>query len=1131
MRAAAKMETNGDTLSATSDVIPAVLATLAMSPSSIENKIASKFMNAIYKTRGAEEEETNIMRIAHDKYRKNIKIVFASDVVISTCDSIHQRPLGACINLYLVEDVSHAASVIAEIECVLPRVATPRVYGQATAFPRRFKIQREFKDYQFDSDIDISAETYQKLIKSLNNLRKHANDQLEIETNNILRNLQRDELTRDVNMLLNSSQTQMRMGAIHAHLVHIVENSASIDMLSTLDEIRNTPSDMMTFQTAMDVVVKKQLEQWLPTRGNEAASIKYMINTFENFTKTPTQYGGLSIMQDGQRINIGGIIIVNDDMSLGYELEQCPVVYKRALRSIEIKEKDYKSGEYSRTTSTQTAFPEYTLDSKVIIKEHRQPDTTNKREDGNVAITDIHGMATKLRYPVNSGGALLVDNISSIYNRTKDEKLNPLRATLTHTTQCTWNLMNGLIGTANPPGDFYKSEKLNHVYMDIGTPDLYLCPSDTKLQCIRADMIKNTVFNDPHIYSDHFVDCFNEMYKYTLKLGDDSPTKILFKKISETAGRVYSNAHDWHRKNSKKDFTQPANGYIIMSELHPYFDVVSSSDRTKPLKAIDRMVHGNMPLYIRPTASMILAGEALSRNIWGASSQDRPHETTKIADKIHQYFVEAVPESKRACTHMLYAVNEKPDSDKTTAVSPVKLINKLCAFPLIKHGTFNTPEKIKYTDSTTKKEVHLQLPESDEPNNTEAVPNARFFYTLDDKDGETTFKHIIRPPFHELMKEIKASPVDITVKMCAMFCAWIRLTPQGTNFAFLNSRWPLAATVLTFKEDETAHAIVSRQNSIISLSDAPLTAINTEASGKVTIESTAKYKMSCDGTNPNSVIALHAFNLRRNNEFRMVVATTPSNMKNVKIDDKADEFDDYKLLVQLTERGLKRTRETNNRIAPMRGKQLAWVCPPVVPSTSFQTPTNPTGRSSLPSAPDVDGSVDIHDPTKDNGTGVSTLNPYATLPGGYVFCLHANPRDTIGEITVRTYKSNDTVVGHFFAPVPMLMQNKVHPALGHKIFALRCNYRLFDNDSDPLTKTESGGCNSLTSRWSEMTGLAQHEVYASDELMYNNVISQRQADSTYASRRVEWRNHSYAVLGQTFYDKHKAQSNFMLSGV
>ncbi len=796
------------------------------------------------------------------------------------------------------------------------------------------------------------------------------------------------------------------------------------------------------------------------------------------------------------------------------------------------------------------AFPHYTMDSRAVVTEHERVGALPEEKEKKV-VTSTEMQNTVTAYKTNSltNGMMLLENVSSVYIVDKDKELNPLVSTLTHTTQCIWNMMNKHASKENVKGNFIKSDKMSHTYSYPGTPDLFLNPSGRSLQMITACEIKDAVFNDPYIYSPFFAQCFNTMCQAAMKLPSTSPTHILFAKCLATAKKVFMDAHAWHAKyrSNQRSFMCSGNGNMIMNELHPYFDALPEGTG---LKAYNRLVHGNIPLYIRPVASMLLAGRTLAHKIWADKAQDFKANittATDLAKDIDTFFCQIVSKD-RGETHMLYSLQEQvglavPSGASAEVASmyagqPTSLILGFCGLPFIYTDVTSRGSHFTWKDRASDLVVKLDVPDLDASKyKDKTVAGTCFFYKLKDaeKAGGTTFSYMVRPAFHELMKEIRASTDSFAVKMCAMFCAWIRLTADGTEFAFNNTHWPLAATVLTFKKDNTNHVMLSRPNSVVSLMDVPTTDIQAQ-DDKITISPTAHYRVTADGMNCNSVLLPHLLGTARNEVFHMAVSTPQSEMKAIKIEDTAgDAYSGYRNLLEMhnSQSNRKRTH-TGQRIISLSGKQLAWVCPPVVPESVFQKPTNPTGRSSLPLTPDstlADASVQMHDPTMDNGTGLSTLNPYATLPGGYVFCLHADPNGKVGEVSNCTYRTRQAAspAGHFFSPCQMTTTTKGSSSLAKRLCKLPCSRRVLGDAKKFPSCLEGDSCNSMMSCWSEATGLAQHEPHASNELIYSNMISNRWTDGTYAARRVEWVNHHYAVLGHTFYAKNKSSANKVVS--
>ena len=1120
------------------DILPAVLSSLGVGPCGTKSTSSSNLLLTLYRMN--KDDTTTIYDITADRYKRNLVVLFSSEMIISTCKTIHERPLGACINLFLAEDVKEAASVLKKVTYVAPRVPKPRRLATRAARPYTRTMERLFEAVSFDSDVDIPVAIYDKLVKDIRTLQAHAEDDMPVNKKHAYLRRMKYELTQDANILLNNSQIQMRMGVINVHLTHMVTNSASVDMLSAIEEI-GTEGVECSLPIALDIVVQKQLEQWLMPQGNHRDAIDNIIEVFEMHTSIPTEKGGLTVTLDDDdgELSLGGIVVMSGTQSMKIGTSQRHARYRRCVRSLELKNEHYNTDRLMvEPNIAREAFPKYTLDSRVVVKEHARDDALPEEEEKDVAAkTDILGTVTKLSVFMQSG-AVLLDNVASVYAFDKDRELDPLVSTLNHTTQCMWNMMNGHASKVNTNGDFMKSDKMSHVYMDTGTPDLHLNPSGRRQQLITSGMIKDAVFNDPYIYAPFFAKCFNTMYTAAMNLSVTSPTRLLFSKCMSTAQDVFKDAHAWHAtyKKTQRDFTQTGTGSMIMNELHPYFDALPGG---VGLKAYNRMVHGNIPLYIRPAASVLLAGQVLAQNIWGHMSY-REYKadlatTEVLAKAIDTFFAGVVPlQAEQGATHMFYSVK---DQAKLRNVN--NLIQGLCGLPFIATtGVVTRDSKYTWTEPNSGLVVYLDVPEMDVANHTEGMADSCFFHKMktDERGGDVTFSYMVRPAFHELMKDIRASTDCFAVKMCAMFCAWIRLTPEGTEFAFNHAHWPLAATVLTFKKDSTKHMLVSRPNSTISLADVPVTDIITQ-DDNVTIGSTAHHRLACDGINPNSVIALHAFGSARTATFGVKVSTPPSQMKDIKIGDiTSPAFKGYKKLMDAYHTGNSRKKtNTGQRIIALSGEQLAWVCPPVVPDSAFQRPTNPSGRSSVPGKGDmslVDASVEMHDPTKDNNTCVSTLNPYATLPGGYVFCLHADPNGKVGEVSNCTYRTNRGAsrAAHFFSP-PQLMNTSSSSSstMAKKLCRLPCSRRVMGDQQKFPNTMDGDSCNSSMSLWSETTGLAQHEPHASNALIYSSMISNRQTDSTYASREVDWFNHHYAVLGHTFYAKNKSYASQVVS--
>ena len=1132
------------------DILPMVLSSLGAQPENYGAKTTTNLLKTIYDIN--KDGTVQLYQITGDRYKRNLQVVFKSDLIINTCHSIHERPLGACINLHFVEDVKRTASVLKKVSYIAPRVPRPKRMGSMSTRPFKHNIERLFEPFSFDSEIDIPESIYEELVRGMMQLQKHAQDQMNLDPKHTYVKRLKEELTKDVSCLLNNSQNQMRRGVVNVHLTHMATNSASVDMLSTWDEV-GTAGEECWLSNTLDILVQKQLEQFLVKDEGHASAIQNIVKVFDHHTSTPTANAGLQVTvhKDGREMDIAGVVVISGTTSLNIPTVQMQATYNRNVRAFELKNEDYNADKLMvEPNIARDAFPNYSMDDRVIVKEHKRNVVPTSDPEETASRTSIKGNVTLLRKELPDG-VLLLDNVSSVYIVDQDRDLDPLTSVLTHTTQCMWNMLHGFRHMGNTSGDFQKSDQMSHIYMDATTVDLYLNPTGKARQKISSCMLKDAVFNDPYIYSPYFADCFNNMYRAAMKLTHANPTRSLFTKCKRTAEKVYEDAHAWHAmyKRSQGCFTSAGNGDIIMSELHPYFDALPDAEG---LKAYNRLVHGNIPLYIRPPAAVLVAGQTLAENIWGHKSYkefraDFDHAKI-LARELNGFFTEIVPKQDQAAVHMLYSIEHstlpKVNDSLTEEViemykaCPASLILGFCALPFIYNGSVPKDAQYKWKDKASGLIVRLDVPQVDKSKYTEEPPSTRFFHALgsEDRTGAVTFSYMVRPPFHELMKEIRASADCFAVKMCAMFCAWTRLTAEGTDFAFNYTRWPLAATVLTFKQDSTKHVLISRPNSIISLADMPTTEIKRE-DGKITIESTAHHRMACDGINPNSVIALHTMGSSRTQRFDMTVSTPPTQMKdNIKLTD-SDAFRAYKKLCDksLDANRRKRTKTGKNAIS-LAGEQLAWPCPPVVPSSVFQRPTNPTGRSSLPRMSDtscVDASVEMHDPTRDNGTGISTLNPYATLPGGYVFCLHADPNGKVGEVNNCTYKNSrgTSRAAHFFSPPQLLATDKTRASscLAKKITNLPCSRRVLGDQDKFPTFIEADCCNSFMSNWSETTGLAQHEPHSSNSFIYDNMISNRQSDSTYASREVVWCNHHYAVPGHTFYAKNKTFANKVVS--
>lgn len=1141
------------------DIIPSVLSSLGGTHSNTTGGPPKPtLLHTLYNIN--RDDTVQLYEITADRYKRNLNVVFASDMIINTCRSIHERPLGACVNLFLAEDVKETASVMKRVTYIAPRVPQPKRLATRSAVPYMHTMDRMFEGYSFDSDFIIPLIVYDRLVKTIRDMQMHAQDDMRVKKNETYLHRMRQELNCDVNQLLVNTQLQMRMGAVNVHLCHLVANAASADMLSAIDEI-GTEGEECCLSTALDIVVQKQLDQWLVPTEKHTDVIENTIAVFNEHTSTPTEGGGLTITVDGDggdELPVGAVLVMSGMVPLNVPTFRGHATYKRKVRSLELRNEDYGPDRLVVLPNiVKQAFPKYEMDSRVVVKEHDRADVPAKEEEKEIASSTYHrAPVTVVLQRSLSSGVVLLDNVSSVYVVKKDQPLNPLVSKLTHVTQCIWNMANGHAGsTQNTKGDFMRSDKMSHVFHEIGTHDLYVNPSGREVKKISSRTIKDAVFNDPYIYSPFFAQCFNTMYASAKKLSTTSPTRLLFSKCMSTARDVYQDAHAWHAQSRKRhvDFTSAGNGDKIMSELHPYHDALP--DGGKGLKAYNRLVHGNIPLYVRPAPSMLLAGRALAQNIWGDDYQQHKADinTAKLLAKdIDAIFAGIVPTSDRGATHMLYSLKDQstlpPPSGATSSVAsvyaaePTSLIHGLCAMPFIMptHGLAARGQAYTWKDTDSNLTVKLDVPELDPAKYTVGAPSTCcIFHKLSDgeRDGATTFSYMVRPAFHMLTKELRASTDCFAVKMCAMFCAWIRLTAEGTEFAFDHTHWPLAATVLSYKKDDTRHVMVSRPDSVVSLADVPTTEILPQ-DDMVTVSSTAHYKMACDGINSNAVIALHALGSSRTTDFRMVASTPPTHMKDIKIaDTTTPPFRGY---MQLTtnSHSLKRTHQ-GEKIITLCGEQVAWVCPPVVPDAAFQRPTNPTGRSSLPRTSDtslVDASVEMHDPTRDNGTGVSTLNPYATLPGGYVFCVHADPNGKVGEVNNCTYRGNRAAsrAAHFFSP-PRLMvaanqDGRVSSSsLANRLSRLPCSRRVIGDQKKFPTTIDGDSCNSFMSSWSEATGLAQHEPHASNPFIYANMISNRKADSTYAARQVEWYNHQYAIPGHTFYAKHKNDASKVVS--
>ena len=1132
------------------DILPMVMSSFA---STVGNSTVSNFLQTIYdiNKKGA----VQLYEITSDRYKRSLQVVFQSDLIVNTCKSIHERPIGACINLFLAEDVKYTSSVLKKITYIAPRVPKPKRLGTRAVRPFMHSMERHFEPFSFDSEIDIPRSIYEKLVDGLVHLDKHAQDQVIVDPKEIYIKTMKEVLMQDVNKLLNNSQNQMRIGAVNVHLNYMAANSASVDMLSALTAM-GTGGEECCLSTALDIVVQKQLQQWLLSEQEHEAAMDNILQVFDQHTATPTSEGGLTVTvdSDGRTLQVGGVVMISGSSSMSIPTLQTQATYSRNMRSFELTGDAYNTDRLVvEPNIVQKVFPKYTMDNRVLVKEHSVKEAPARDDEKpNPPTMDIQGEVTMVK-KVLPTGVLLVDNMSSVYIVSQDqEEMDPLTSTLTHTTQCMWNMMSGYntsMETAN--GDFWKSDQMPHVYTDTTTPNLYLNPAGRGRQMISSTTLKDSVFNDPYIYSDHFVQCFNTMYKAAMNLPESSMTRMLFTKCVQAATNVFKDPHAWHAmyRGRPSGFSSAGNGDMIMNELHPYFDALPD---TNGLKAYSRMVHGNIPLYIRPATCVLVAGQTLAQTIWGRSDykEFKPSVDTAmdVAKAIDAFFTGMVLTADQGAAHMLYSIKEtKAPGGASEALSlmckanPTSLIQGLCCLPFVftSLGSLPSGPQFEWKDPITGLLVKLDVPIVAEGTYTTDPVGTRFFYSLTEKGGETSFSYMVRPAFHELMKEIRASNSCFAVKVCAMFCAWIRLTPEGTEFAFNHTRWPLAATVLTFKKDSTKHILVSRPNSVISLADIPTTEIHRQPD-QITIQSTAHHRITCDGINTNSVIALHATGSSRTQNFNMRVSSPQTDMKDqIKLPDihSQDAFAGYTKLSTWCQRvdGRKRTH-TGKRIISLSGEQFAWVCPPLVPGSAFQRPTTPTGRSSLPRTSEtslVDASVEMHDPSRDNGTGVSTLNPYATLPGGYVFCLHADPNGKVGEVSNCTYRTPRSVskAAHFFSPPQLMTVGRATGAssLAQKLSYLPCSRRVLGDEQKFPTSIHGDSCNSSMSHWSEATGLAQHEPHASNSLIYDNMISSRQADSTYASREVAWHNHHYAVPGHTFYAKNKSYANDIVS--
>lgn len=1135
------------------DILPMVLSSMGAQPETPEGntKTSRNFLKAIYDIN--KESTVQIFEITKEQYSRKLEIVLRSDMVYNTSKSIHERPLGACINLYFAEDVKRAACVLKKISFVAPRVPRPKRMGAIASRPFEHKIERLFEPFSFDCEVDIPRSTYEELVEGTLELQRHAQDQMNVEPKHTYVKRMRDELTKDVSSLLNNSQNQMRMGVVNVHLNHMATNSASVDMLSTWNEV-GTSGDECWLSTTLDILVQKQLEQWLVREEDQPSAIKNIIKIFDENTSTSTRNAGLevTVSKDDRQIPLGGVVMISGAASLNIPTVQMMATYKRTVRAFELKEQDYNTDRLRvEPNIAREAFPNYSMDNSVIVKEHNRDDIAPKEAEKKVASgTSINGNVTMLLTDVPEG-VLLLDNVSALYTVQQDRDLDPLSSIMSHTTQSMWNMHHGYLGARNTSGEFQKSDQLSHVYMDTSTPDLYLNPTDKARQKISACMIKDSVFNDPYIYSSYFVECFNNMYKAAMKLIPTSPTRNLFTKCKITADKVYEDAHMWHAGcRNRGDVTSVDNGDMLMNELHPYYDAMPAADGG--LEAYNRLVHGNIPLYIRPAATMLTAGQTLARKIWGNQYTDLTatiKNAETMAKAISAFFTASVRADYQAATHMLYSIatnkvinNPAEQGSKPDVLNPAALIQGLCGMPFISTGSLPKGNKYEWKDTASDLIVYLDVPplKKEAASYSEEPALTRFFYTLadDERPGAKTFSYMIRPAFHELMKEIRTSSDGFAVKMCAMFCAWIRLTPEGTDFAFNYTRWPLAANVLTFKQDSTNHMLLSRPNSVLSLADMPITQVKRNED-KITIESTAHHRIASDGINPNSVIAPNLYGSSRTQSYAMIVSTLPTHMKgNIKVPDSSftEAFAGYRKLRNRTMDATNRNKtKMGKSIISLTGEQLAWVCPPVVPSSAFQRPTNPTGRSSVPLTTDtplVDVSVEIHDPSKYNGSSVSTLNPYATLPGGYVFCLHADPNGKVGEVHNCTYRNSRGAsrAAHFFSPPQLLAVDKSKgSSLAQKIVDLPRSRRVLGDQDKFPTFIDGDSCNSSMNMWSESTGLAQHETYASNRFIYDNMISSRHSDSTYAAREVVWYNNHYAVPGHTFYAKNKTNARRIVS--
>ena len=1134
------------------DILPMVLASF---DSTGVNRTIPNFLQTIYDIN--KKGPVQLYEITSDRYKRSLQVVFQSDLIVNTCKSIHERPIGACINLFLAEDVKYTSDVLKKITYIAPRVPKPKRLGTRAVRPFMHNMERHFEPFSFDSEIDIPKSVYERLVAGLVHLDKHAQDQITVDPKEIYIKTMKEVLTQDVNKLLNNSQNQMRIGAVNVHLNYMAANSASVDMLSALNAM-GTGGDECCLATALDIVVQKQLQQWLLSEQEQAAAIDHILHVFDQHTSTPTSDGGLSITvnKDGRELHVGGVIMISGSNAMSIPTVQTQATYVRTMRSFELKSEDYNTDRLMvEPNIAQRVFPKYTMDSSVVVKEHNRKDEgALEDEKPTHTTTDIQGEVTMVNRALPSG-VVLVDNMSSVYIVSQDqEEMDPLTSTLTHTTQCMWNMMSGYnTSMQTTSGDFGKSDQMSHVITDTMTPNLYLNPAGRGRQTMSSSMLKDSVFNDPYIYSDHFVQCFNTMHNSAMDLAESSTTRMLFTKCMQTAAIIFKDPHAWHTLHRGRQgvFSSSLNGDMIMNELHPYFDALPD---TQGLKAYSRMVHGNIPLYIRPTSCVLVAGQRLAQTIWGDGVYKEIKATVSfamtIAQKIHGFFTGVVLPVDQSAAHMLYSLKGTTVPTGTSVVdadmynaNPTSLIQGMCGLPFVfqSAGSLQIGQKYEWKDQLTGLIVKLDVPIVDEAKYTKGEIGTRFFYKLTERGGETIFSYMIRPAFHELMKEIRASNSCFAVKMCAMFCAWIRLTAEGTDFAFNHTGWPLGATVLTLKKDSTKHILVSRPNSIISLADIPTTEIHRQPD-HITIQSTAHHRITCDGINTNSVIALHATGSSRTQNFTMRVSSPHTDMKDkINLPDihSTEAFAGYTKLLGWCKSvdGRKRT-QTGKRIISLSGEQIAWVCPPLVDGSAFQRPTNPTGRSSLPRTSEtslVDASVEIHDPSKDNGTGVSTLNPYATLPGGYVFCLHADPNGRVGEVNNCTYRTprSTSKAGHFFSPAKLMNIGRGTGAasLAQKLSYLPCSRRVLGDEQKFPNSIQGDSCNSSMSQWSEATGLAQHEPHASNSLIYDNMISCRQSDSTYASREVSWHNHHYAVPGHTFYAKNKSYANDVVSPI